>query len=228
MKAVTLAVAALLTMAPGQQTQPSAVIDHFILAINDMERGVAEFERMTGVRPVFGGVHPGRGTQNALASLGDGRYIEVLAPDPKQPNPKQPIEGLTALKTLTPSGWALGTTDTFALQARLNGREIETTGNMPGSRALPDGSRLEWSTFGVARPNHRWMPFFIKWNDPAKQPSRTAPGGCRLESVTIEDPNPDPLTHVLATAGLKSALTKSDASRMTIVLQCPKGRVTFR
>lgn len=228
MKAATLTVAALLTMAPGQQTQPAAVIDHFILAINDMERGVAEFERMTGVRPVFGGVHPGRGTQNALASLGDGRYIEVLAPDPKQPNPKQPIEGLAALKTLTPSGWALGTTDTFALQARLNRRGIETTGNMPGSRALPDGSRLEWSTFGVARPNHRWMPFFIQWSDPAKQPSRTAPGGCRLESVAIEDPNPDPLTHVLATAGVKLALTKSDVSRMTIVLQCPKGRVTFR
>lgn len=222
-----IAFAALLAMVPMPQ-QPVAVIDHVILAINDLERGVADFERLTGVRPVFGGVHPGRGTQNALASLGDGRYIEVLAPDPKQPNPKQPIGGLMALKTLTPSGWALGTSDTFALQARLNGREIETTGNMPGSRALPDGSRLEWTTFGVARPNHPWMPFFIKWSDAAKQPSRTAPGGCRLESVQIEDPNPDPLTHVLATAGVKVTLTKSDASRMTIVLQCPKGRVTFR
>lgn len=231
MKSLALAIAALSIAAGFQQPPPAqgvAVIDHFILSINDLARGVAEFERMTGVRPVFGGVHPGRGTQNALASLGDGRYIEVLAPDPKQPNPARPIEGLKAMTTLTPSGWALGTTDTFSLHARLNGREIETTGNLPGSRALPDGSRLEWSTFGVARPNHRWMPFFIKWNDPAKQPSKTAPGGCRLESVQIEDPNPDPLTHVLATAGVKVQLTKSDTSRMTIVLQCPKGRVTFR
>lgn len=229
MRSTAIAVVALLTIAPiQQQQQPAAVIDHFILAINDLARGVADFERMTGVKPVFGGVHPGGGTQNALASLGDGRFIEVLAPDPKQPNPKEPIEGLAGLKKLTPKWWALGTTDSFALQARLNAREIETTGNRPGSRALPDGSRLQWSTFDIARPNHPWMPFFIHWTDPAKQPSRTAPGGCRLESVQIEDPNPDPLTHVLNTAGVKVTLTKSAASRMTIVLQCPKGRVTFR
>jgi hypothetical protein len=212
---------------PAAQGNP-VQIDHIILSIGDLERGIADFERMTGVRPVAGGVHPGRGTQNALASLGDGRYIEILAPDPKQPNPPDPMPGLAATRTLTPSGWALGTTDTFALQARLNGREIETTGNMPGSRALPDGSRLEWSTFGVATPNHRWMPFFIKWADPAKQPSRTAPGGCRLESIQIEDPNPDALTHVLATAGVQVPIAKSANSRMTVVLQCPKGTVTFR
>ena len=137
--------------------QPTVQIDHIILSINDLERGIADFERMTGVRPVFGGVHPRRGTRNALASLGDGRYLEILAPDPRQPNPSDPMPGLSEARTLTPSGWALATVDTFALQARLNGREIETTGNMPGSRALPDGSKLEWSTFGLARPNHRWI-----------------------------------------------------------------------
>src|SRR5688572_21311695 len=124
--ALTVAVFALAGISQQQSlpAQGSAVIDHFILSINDLERGVAEFEQKTGVKPVFGGVHPNRGTQNALASLGDGRYIEVLAPDPKQPNPKQPIAGLKALTSLTPSGWALATSDTFALQARLNGREI--------------------------------------------------------------------------------------------------------
>ncbi|MDQ3070153.1 MAG: VOC family protein [Acidobacteriota bacterium] len=214
--------------APSVQLQQPAVIDHFILAINDLARGVAEFERRTGVRPVFGGVHPGRGTQNALASLGDGRYIEILAPDPKQPSPTQPIEGLKALTMLTPSGWALGTTDVFAMQARLTAREIHTSVIRPGSRALPDGSMLEWSTFGVTEPAHAWLPFFIRWKDPAKQPSTTAPAGCRLESVRIEDPRPDPLTHVLLTAGLKIPVSKGEVSRMTIALQCPKGAVTFR
>jgi hypothetical protein len=229
MKALTLM--ASLSILAGQQPPPApapVVIDHFILAINDLERGIAEFEQKTGVRPVFGGVHPGRGTRNALASLGSDSYIEILAPDPRQTNPAQPIQGLETLTTLTPAGWALGTTDLLSLQARLQGREIVTRAIMPGSRALPDGSKLEWSTLGVTEPAHAWLPFFIRWNDPAKQPAATSPGGCRLESMQLEDPNPDPLTHVLATAGLKVPLKKSAESRMTIVLQCPTGTVTFR
>jgi hypothetical protein len=213
-----------------QQPTPkeaAVVIDHLILGIDDLERGIADFERLTGVRAVFGGVHPGRGTQNALTSLGEGRYIEIIAPDPKQSVESPMVSGLKTLKTLTAVGWALGTTDLFALQARLLGREIQHSAIMPGSRALPDGSRLQWSTFGVTQPAHQWLPFFIRWTDPAKQPSLTSPGGCTLESVQIEDPRPDPVAHVLNTVGVKVPVKQSDRSAMTIVLRCPKGRVTF-
>ncbi|HUF22586.1 MAG TPA: VOC family protein [Vicinamibacterales bacterium] len=222
--------ALLLLAAQAAQPAPAGVvvIDHLILGIADLDRGIAEFEAKTGVRPVFGGVHPGRGTQNALASLGGGAYIEILAPNPKEENPAQPIDGLKALTTLTPVGWAAGTTDMFALQARLQGREIRHGAAMPGSRALPDGSRLQWSTVGIQQPAHDWMPFFIRWADPAKHPSLTTPAGCRLESLLIEHPNPDPLTHVFSTVQLKVPVRTSDRSRMTIVLECPKGRVTWR
>lgn len=209
-----------------QASQPLATVDHIILGINDLETGIAEFERKTGVRPVFGGVHPNRGTQNALASLGDNTYIEVLAPDPKQQNPTDAIQGLPALTSLTPVGWALGVREVLPLQARLQQREIVHTAAMPGSRALPDGSRLEWTTFGVTRPAHDWMPFFIAWKDPAHQPARTSPRGCLLVSLQLRDPSPGPLTAVLSAVGLDIALLTGD-SKMTVTLECPKGRVTF-
>lgn len=210
-------------------TQRNIALDHLILAINDLGRGIEEFERMTGVRPVFGGVHPGRGTQNALASLGDGPFIEILAPNPKEPNPARPRpQNFGALRTLTPNGWALGTTDLAEVATRAVARGLNASPLRPGSRTLPDGSRLEWQTLNIIEPTVRWRPFFIQWANPALQPSATSPGGCTLQSIEIEDPNPEPLRTLLAAVGFDIALKKSDVSRMTIVLRCPKGLVTFR
>ncbi len=52
-------------------------VDHIILGAANLEAGMAAFEKATGVMPVRGGAHPGRGTQNALVSLGDATYLEL-------------------------------------------------------------------------------------------------------------------------------------------------------
>jgi len=203
-------------------------LDHLILTINDLDRGVADFERLTGVRPVFGGVHPGRGTRNALVSLGDGPYLEILAPDPAQPNPSSPMLGLRDVPSLTPSAWALATTDLGEVRKRAEAASMSLTDIVGGSRALPDGSRLEWATLGVTEPAHEWMPFFIQWRNPALQPSHTSPQGCRLASLTLQHPDPAPLRRVFDAVGYAFQVLEGTPARMAIALDCPNGRVEFK
>ena len=87
---------------------PRVWLDHFVVAIDDLDRGIEAFESLTGVRPVFGGEHPALGTHNALVSLGGEQYLEILAPRPGAE--VSPLFGEAGrFPTLTPYLWAVAT-----------------------------------------------------------------------------------------------------------------------
>src|SRR5713226_9790753 len=99
--------------------QVPSLLDHILLGCNDLDRGISLVEERTGVRATFGGVHPGRGTQNALLSLGERRYLEIIAPDPKQTS----VQQFAVIKELTTPrliGWAVhpGNIDAFGKKLR--------------------------------------------------------------------------------------------------------------
>jgi hypothetical protein len=201
-------------------------IDHIILGINDLQKGIDELERATGVRAVFGGAHPGRGTQNALLSLGDGHYLEILAPNPADAGTQAPIAEVAGLTQLTPVGWAARSDDLDALQRTLRERGIATDEIRPGSRNRPDGSRLAWKTLGF-QSEHPLLPFFIQWDPAGAHPSATSPAGCRLTGFALEDPNPQDLRTPLEAAGVGVAVREGRASKLRITLACPKGEVRY-
>jgi hypothetical protein len=206
-----------------------AHVDHVIVGVSDLHSGMARLQRLTGVRPVTGGAHPGQGTRNALLSLGDGTYLELYAPNPAEPVGSPEVRELQRLASLKPLGWAIAPDDAEAMLSALAGRGFALSSPEPGSRSQPDGSVLEWETFGIEGFDDALAPFFIRWKQPANlHPSRTSPGGCRLVAIHLEDPEPERLADAIRTLWLNVTVAKAREQRMEVELACPKGPVRLR
>lgn len=203
-------------------------VDHIILGVGDLDSGIAEMERRTGIRATYGGAHPGRGTRNALLSLGSGTYVEILAPDPAQHVADAEIDALRAMTALKPIGWAVHTGDSEALRRRLQARGLTVSAAEPGTRARPDGTRLEWATFAVAKPGHPLAPFFIRWADMSRHPSRTSPAGCSFGSLQLAAADPAPIEAILAPLRLPVRIRRAEADGIALTLSCPRGRAVFQ
>ena len=205
--------------------QVPGMLDHILLGCSDLDRGVAFVEERTGVRAAFGGVHPGRGTQNALLSLGTRRYLEIIAPDPQQSGARQyPV--ITKLIEPRLIGWAAHSADLQFLAAKLARSGVGADGPVPGSRNRPDGRVLRWNTLTLRADGNGLLPFFIEWSADSIHPSSDSPQGCSLLRFDAVSPDPETLSKEVARLGLDIPIVKGDHARLRATITSPKGRFT--
>ena len=201
------------------------MIDHVLWAVPELEEGRHQIAELTGVMAVSGGSHPDAGTHNALLSLGDGCYFEIIARDPAQERlagfgrllaeHRQP-----ALITWCERPADLGTLATAATAAGLEPGEPVTM-----SRQRPDGGRLSWRLlFLEATPWGPLLPFFIDWGA-TPHPSQSVPTGCRLVELTARHPQPDGLQQALTALGSPVTVEAAAAPGLRAVLETPNGTV---
>jgi catechol 2,3-dioxygenase-like lactoylglutathione lyase family enzyme len=223
--------AALLLAAPAIARRSSGrvprTLDHIILGCTDLDAGIEFVFRHLGVRAIPGGVHPGAGTKNALLSLGELRYLEIMAPDPLQPDAPDPRN----VRTLThPAlvGWAehRDHLDEFASVLRAAG--IDYVGPVAGSRQRPDGSVLNWKSLPLKEDRHGVLPFFIEWGTSTVHPSADSPKGCGIDGVEITGPDPKSLGALSKKLDLDVAIGESKAPRLVAHLNGPEGSLTLR
>jgi hypothetical protein len=201
-------------------------LDHLVFGVPDLARGIEWVELATGVRARFGGRHPGRGTHNALLSLGGRQYLEIIALDPAQA--EAPGLLYPALKTLSEPrfiAWAVAVDNVADIAKRVAAANIETIGPLEGARVQADGSLLAWKTLRMAGPSVEGLPFFIEWQKGAPHPSQTSPSGCRLTSFEIGHPDPEGTRRILRSLGAEATLTPGARVRLKARLQTPKGEV---
>jgi hypothetical protein len=185
----TTAAALLATKLSWAAEEVPSMLDHIMLACGNLDRGIAFIEEQLGVRAAYGGVHPGRGTRNALLSLGEMRYLEIIAPDPAQKNIEafaaKQVDSMKALATPRLLGWAAHTNDIEGVAKRLRDESIKFYGPWAGSRTRPDSRTLNWKTLALEDDRDGLLPFFIQWSADTTHPSKDAPSGVHLERFAI-------------------------------------------
>jgi hypothetical protein len=199
------------------------LVDHLVYAVPELAAAVADLEDRFGVRAQAGGKHVGLGTHNALLALGPRTYLEIIAPDPGQPEPSMPRAfGVDDVNRGKLVGWALACDDIdrAVAEARSHGYDPGEVGD--GLRVGPAGTVLRWRAAGSS-PADGLVPFLICWGD-TEHPARSAPPGLILESLRIEHPHPLSLVPVLMALGADIEVTPAAAPALVAHLSGPTGR----
>jgi hypothetical protein len=202
------------------------VTDHIIAGCRDLTHAVAMIEAATGVRAAPGGSHPGKGTRNALLSLGHVRYLEIVAPDPAQPR----LEWFGAIRDMEEPrliGWAARAGDIGSIAQHLRDARIAFTGPHAGSRIRPDGATLSWHTVVLEDDANGLLPFFIEWDAGSTHPSATAPAGCELEEFGVNDPDATRWAATAATLGIDLPAKPGTPPGLHATIRGPFGTISL-
>lgn len=199
-----------------------ASLDHLILGASDLALGVRWVEERTGIRAALGGVHPGRGTHNALLSLGPRCYLEILAPDPAQ----QTLAWFRDLPHLSEPhlvGWMSHPGDLTSLAESLRQSRVSYDGPRESSRQRPDGRTLRWKLLRLADDASGLLPVLIEWSPDSVHPADDAPIGCGLLQFELSGPDPEPVQKILRAVGITLPITFGDRPQLRARIGGPKG-----
>jgi len=204
-----------------------SLLDHLVYATPDLEVTCRDLEIRLGVRASAGGQHPGRGTHNALISIGPKAYLEIIAPDPLQPETRPvwfAIHRLTAPKLVT---WAVRIDDIEGFV-----KEISPNANVgrvrSGSRKTPDGATLSWQlTEPQLIEGVGLVPFLIEWSS-SQHPADSAITGPRLVQLRIEHPEPESIRNQLKLLHLGVAIEQNATPALVAIFESAGNQIELR
>ena len=203
------------------------LIDHLIYAHPDLDAAVAALHSRFGVEATGGGQHPGRGTHNKLLALGPRTYLELIAPDPSQPEPSAPrpygVQGITHGGLV---GWAVAVEDIEAARLHACSHGFDPGPVIDGHREDATGRLLHWRATAnaeVAGP----IPFLITWGG-VPHPAVDAPAGLRLTKLLVEHPRPTQIRTALAAMGIDVEVRQAPRPALVARIGGPNGESELR
>ena len=188
-----------------------ALIDHIVYFVKDLESSIEKFTKLLGVRPIIGGRHLKWGSWNALFSLSNGTYFELLADDPNSKVKHQGFlkqlasnkadgEGIITFMYRPPKQY---NKNLEKYKSIIKEKTNYNAGNIfGGERALENGQILKWDLMAPSNDDDTKgvTGICIDWqlqNFDELHPSNTSPKGVELLQLTIYHPNYENLKGIL-------------------------------
>jgi hypothetical protein len=212
-------------------------VDHLVYGVTgSLAAAMAAFQLRTGVVPMRGGRHEGLGTHNALVSLGNGAYFEIICRDAEQPSPARLWMGMESLSDERSAVMLTWATDRAGEMAEAV-RAARAQGYDPGDveafeRSKPDGCTLRWRlayrhfTRLQQGAGSGIVPFLIEWK--SESPAAAAPGGIELVGLRAEAKDLAAVERSLRSLDIAPAdlqLQRGEEDRLFAILRTPKGIV---
>jgi hypothetical protein len=215
----------------GMRDLPAVVfimLDHLVYAAPALEDAVREVADRLGVTPSPGGRHSGRGTRNFLLSLSSGAYLEIIGPDPEQPDPSGPRPfGVDELHGPRLVAWAVKAPDIERRVADARSAGYDPGPIQPMTRTQPDGTVLHWRlTTGGREASPDLIPFLIDWGD-TPHPSVTSSQGASLREFWAESPEPESVEAKLRALGVALDVRCGEHPLLIARLTGPGGEITL-
>ena len=201
-------------------------VDHIVIAVSDLDKGMDWLEKKLGIRPVYGGQHITEGTHNALLNLGNSCYLELLAIDSsnKKINPPRWM-GVDLIEAPTITRWAVKSNNIEQEVSFLKNVNPLLGNIKSGMRAKQDGSILKWQlSIPLPEPMVEVTPFLIDWGE-SVHPTTSLEPACKLVSMVLKHPYHTEIQEVMENINLDFKLEKGEQPSISIVVDSPNGLI---
>ena len=206
-------------------------LDHIGLAVNDLSKGLAKVEELTGLKPVLHPPEPGAPYQSASLKIGQKSFLEILGPNTSH----QGIHPLKSLLRTMPSDqltlwfWYVATDhfENFESKVVAAGRCIE---NKVTQDDAGSGEHSTYVRAGVGPGFDPVFPNIIQWKTPPRTELLDIPV-CPVKEFSVVAANKDAVATFYEKVGIStSQLRQSDDGKSYLILaiETPKGTVEFK
>jgi Glyoxalase-like domain len=202
-------------------------LDHLVITAPTLTAGTAWVESTLGVRPQLGGKHQRMATHNALLSLGDSTYLEVIAPDPTAGRPEQPrwfeLDRMRSDARPRLVTWVARTQDVLATTmlcgTQFGDVEPMSRGALNWLITIPPGGAL--IAGGI-------IPMLIEWRVDKHPATGLEDKGCALKRLDLFHPDAQVVSELLECLALRGEvaiheLPAGEGPYLVAVIETPRG-----